>query len=123
MSSYLAVGLFHYYLMTGDTAFLKTMWQPMCGGIAFALSLQTPNGEIYWAISPEENVDKMALLTGSSSIFMSLKCAIHIANVLGHSKPDWQSALLSLGDAIKNKSYLFNIAKSRFSMYWFYPIL
>ncbi len=29
MSSYLAVGLFHYYLMTGDTAFLKTMWQPI----------------------------------------------------------------------------------------------
>ena len=123
MSSYLAVGLFHYFLMTGDTAFLKTMWQPMCGGIAFALSLQTPNGDIYWAISPEENVDKMALLTGASSIFMSLKCALHIASVLGRSMPDWQSALLRLGDAIKNKTYLFNITKSRFSMDWFYPIL
>ncbi len=123
MSSYLAVGLFHYYLMTGDTAFLKTMWQPLCGGIAFALSLQTPNGEIYWAISPEEKVDKMALLTGASSIFMSLKCALYIAKILGRSKPDWQSALLKLGNAIRNKSHLFNITKSRFSMDWFYPIL
>jgi MMP endo-(1,4)-3-O-methyl-alpha-D-mannosidase len=123
MSSYLAVGLLHYYLMTGDSVFLKTMWQTMCDGIAFALSLQTPNGEIYWAISPEDNVDKMALLTGASSIFMSLKCALYIANVLGHSKPQWQSALLKLGDAIKNKPYLFNITKSRFSMDWFYPIL
>ena len=123
MSSYLAVGLLHYYLMTGDSAFLKSMWQPLCGGIAFALSLQTPNGEIYWAISPEEKVDKMALLTGASSIFMSLKCALHIAHILGRSKPDWQSALIKLGDAIKNKTYLFNITKSRFSMDWFYPIL
>jgi hypothetical protein len=123
MSSYLAVGLFHYYLMTGDTAFLKTMWQPLCGGIAFALSLQTPNGEIYWAISPEGNVDKMALLTGASSIFMSLKCALHIAKILGRPRPDWQSALLKLGHAIRNKPYLFNITKSRFSMDWFYPIL
>lgn len=123
MSSYLAVGLFHYYLMTGDADFLETMWQPLCGGIAFALSLQTPNGEIYWAISPEEKIDKMALLTGASSIFMSLKCALHIAKILGRFKPDWQSALLKLGDAIRNKTHLFNITKSRFSMDWFYPIL
>jgi len=123
MSSYLAVGLLHYYFMTGDTSFLKTMWQPLCGGIDFALSLQTSNGEIYWAISPEEKVDKMALLTGSSSIFMSLKCALYIANILEQSRPGWQSALLKLGDAIKNKTHLFNITKSRFSMDWFYPIL
>ena len=123
MSSYLAVGLFHYYLMTGDADFLETMWQPLCGGIAFALSLQTPNGEIYWAISPEEKIDEMALLTGASSIFMSLKCALHIAKILGRFKPDWQSALLKLGDAIRNKTHLFNITKSRFSMDWFYPIL
>jgi len=123
MSSYLAVGLFHYYLMTGDTEFLNAMWQPLCGAIAFTLSLQTPKGEIYWAISPEGNVDKMALLTGASSIFMSLKCALHIAKILGHSRPDWQTALLKLGDAIRTKPYLFNIAKSRFSMDWFYPIL
>jgi hypothetical protein len=123
MSSYLAVGLLHYYFITGDSSFLKTMWQPLCGGISFALSLQTPNGEIFWAISPEKKVDKMALLTGASSIFMSLKCALYIANILGHSKPEWQSALVNLGNAIKNKTYLFNMTKSRFSMDWFYPIL
>jgi len=123
MSSYLAVGLLHYYFLTGDADFLKTMWDSVCGGIDFALSLQTPNGEIYWAISPEERIDKMALLTGCSSIFMSLKCALYIANILGYSRPAWQSALLQLGHAIKNKTYLFNMTKSRFSMDWFYPIL
>lgn len=123
MSSYLAVGLLHYYLITGDTDFLKIMWPTLCGGIEFALSLQTPKGEIYWAISPEGKIDKMALLTGSSSIFMSLKCALYIAKILDHSKPEWQSALIRLGKAIKYKSYLFNMTKSRFSMDWFYPIL
>ncbi len=123
MSSYLAVGLLHYYFITGDADYLKSLWDPLCGGIDFALSLQTPNGEIYWAISPEKRIDKMALLTGCSSIFMSLKCALYIANILGYSRPGWQSALLKLGNAIKNKTYLFNMTKSRFSMDWFYPIL
>ena len=123
MSSYLAVGLLHYYFITGDTDFLESLWDPLCGGIDFALSLQTPNGEIFWAISPEDRIDKMALLTGCSSIFMSLKCALYVANILGHSRPAWQSALLNLGNAIKNKTYLFNMTKSRFSMDWFYPIL
>ena len=123
MSSYLAVGLLQYYLITGDASFLKTMWQTLCGGISFALSLQTPNGEIFWAISPENKIDKMALLTGASSIFMSLKCALYVAHILGHSKPEWQSALINLGNAIKNRTYLFNMTKSRFSMDWFYPIL
>jgi hypothetical protein len=123
MSSYIAVGLFHYYLATGDVEFLKHMWDTMSFGIDFALSLQTTNGEIYWAISPEGKIDKMALLTGSSSIFMSLKCALAIAKQLGYSKPEWESAYIQLGNAIRHKSYLFNMTKSRYSMDWFYPIL
>jgi hypothetical protein len=123
LSSYIAVGLFHYYLATDDVEFLEHMWDTMSFGIDFALSLQTTNGEVYWAISPEGNIDKMALLTGSSSIFMSLKCALAIANRLGYSKPEWQSAYIRLGNAIKHKSYLFNMTKFRYSMDWFYPIL
>ena len=123
MSSYIAVGLFHYYLVTGDTEFIRHMWGAMSSGIDFSLSLQTTNGEIYWAISPEGNIDKMALLTGCSSIFMSLKCALAIASRLGYSKPEWKEAYVQLGHAIKYKSHLFNMTKSRFSMDWFYPIL
>ena len=123
LSSYIAVGLFHYYLITEDTAFLNKMWPSLFRAINFALNLQTPNGEIYWAISPEGNVDRMALLTGSSSIYMSIKCALAISKLLGFCMPAWQIALNKLGDAIKNKPYLFNMTKSRYSMDWFYPIL
>jgi hypothetical protein len=123
MSCYVAVGVFHHYLITGDLSFLNRMWQTVSAAIDFALGLQTADGEIYWAINPEGTVDPMALLTGSSSIYMSLKCALAIAKTLGHKRPGWHLALNRLGDAIRNKPHLFNVTKSRFSMYWFYPIL
>lgn len=123
LSSYIAVGLFHYYLITEDHAFLNEMWPSLQSAINFALSLQTPLGEIFWAISPEGNVDRMALLTGSSSIYMSIKCALAISKILGLCMPVWQIALNKLGEAIKYKPHLFNMTKSRYSMDWFYPIL
>ena len=123
ISSYIAVGVFHHYLITGDLGFLERMWKTVWAAVDFALSLQTTDGEIHWAISPEGKVDPMALLTGSSSIYMSLKCGLAIARILGHQAPAWKSALTRLGDAIQNKPHLFNVTKSRFSMYWFYPIL
>ena len=123
LSCYIAVGVLHYYLITKDTAFLKEMWPTLSKAIEFALSLQTPSGEIYWAISPEGNVDRMALLTGSSSIYMSIKCALAIAKILGFFMPPWEIALNKLAEAIKHKPYLFNMTKSRYSMDWFYPIL
>ena len=123
MSSYIAVGVFHHYLITGDLEFLKHMWPTIKAAINFALRLQTADGEIYWAISPKGKIDPMALLTGSSSIYMSLKCALAIAKILGRQEPLWKSARQRLGDAIRNKPHLFNVTKSRYSMYWFYPIL
>lgn len=123
MSSYIAVGLFHYYLVTGNIDFLKAMWPTMSAGINFALSLQTPRGDIYWAKNPEGVIDPMALLTGSSSIYFSLKCALAIAHVLDIKMSRWQSAMTRLGNAIQEQPHLFNVAKSRFSMDWFYPVL
>ena len=123
MSSYLAVGVFHHYLITADIYFLKQMWKPVSQAINFSLGLQTSSGAIHWAISPEGRVDPMALLTGSSSIYMSLKCALAIAKILGNPVPGWHAALIKLGEAIKHKPHLFNMTKSRYSMYWFYPVL
>ena len=123
LSTYIAVGVYHYYLITGDIGILTDMWPTISAAIDFVLNLQTADGEIYWAISPEGNVDAMALLTGCSSIFMSIKCALAIAGILGHRMPMWREALEKLEDAIKNKPYLFNMTKSRYAMDWFYPIL
>jgi hypothetical protein len=123
MSAYIAVGIYHYYLTSGDLAFVERMWPTVARAIEFAISLQAPGGEIYWAKNTKGQVDRMALLTGSSSVFMSLKCALALARLLGCPKPDWESALKRLGAAITTKPHHFNMTKSRFSMDWFYPIL
>jgi hypothetical protein len=122
-AAYAAVGIYHHYLLTQDRDFLKDMWPMVSRGISFAVALQTPQGEIYWARNRDGVADKMALLTGCSSIYMSLKCALAIAEALGIKKPAWQKAKDLLGDAIGSRPDLFNMIKSRFSMDWYYPIL
>lgn len=123
MAAYIAVGLFHTWLMNKDAVFLEKYWTTMEKGINYAISLQKKSGEIYWARSPEGRVDPMALLTGASSIFMSLKCALAIADILGKRIVSWETAFSSLGNSIKGNRHQYNVSKSRFSMYWFYPVL
>ncbi len=123
MSSYVAVGVYHHFLLTEDRDFLRGMWPCVMGGVDFAVRMQAESGEIFWAKNEEGVVDPMALLTGCSSIFMSLKCALSIAHVLGKRKPSWEKALMKLGHAIRTQPNLFNMIKSRFSMDWYYPIL
>jgi len=121
--TYVAVGIYHYYLITKDADFLERMWEPVRRAMDFAISMQAPSGEIYWAKSPELEVDHMALLTGSSSIYMCLKCALAIAKILNREKPAWEEAKAKLGHALRDGYHLFNITKSRYSMDWFYPVL
>ncbi|MCF6249569.1 MAG: phenyltransferase domain-containing protein, partial [Desulfobacula sp.] len=123
MAAYFAVGLFHAWLINKDIQLLNYMWPAMERAIEYATSLQIKSGEIYWAKSPEGEIDPMSLLTGSSSIFMSLKCAIAISRVLGKQKPEWERSFEMLGRSIRENIHHYNVSKSRFSMYWFYPIL
>ncbi len=123
MAAYISVGLFHTWLINKDIKFLESYWTTMEKGINYAISMQTSTGEIYWAKSPEGKIDKMSLLTGSSSIFMSLKCALAIADILGRQKISWEKAFQKLGISLKDNIHNYNVSKSRFSMYWFYPIL
>jgi hypothetical protein len=123
MTSYVAVGVYHHYLVTGDKAFLEAMWPTVSSAVGFALSLQAPGGAIFWAISPQGNIDPMALLTGSSSIYMSLKCALAIAEQIGYIMPEWVEALTNLRTALRYRPHLFNMTKSRYAMDWFYPVL
>lgn len=122
-SAYVAVGTFHHYLITRDIKFLKDMWHTVSLGINYAINLQAPDGEIYWARNKQGAVDKMALLTGSSSIYMSIKCGLAIAGILGKKRPSWRKSMDALGAAIRTRPDLFNMIKSRYSMDWYYPIL
>ena len=123
MAAYIAVGLFHTWLMNKDFSFLEYYWSTMKKGINYAISLQTKGGEIYWAKSPEGKIDPMSLLAGSSSIFLSLKCGLALASILGKRKVEWEISFDKLGKSIRENIHFYNVSKSRFSMYWFYPIL
>ena len=123
MACYLAVGLLHAYLITRDTATIDRFWPTMERGIEFALDLQTDAGEIYWARSPRGTADPMSLLSGSSSIYMSLKCALTLAQLMRSPRPSWERAWEKLGTSLRDNLHVYNMSKSRFSMYWFYPIL
>ena len=123
LSAYIAVGVFHHYLISSDQSFLKQMWDSVRSAIDFALSLQAPHGEIYWAIGPAGGVDRMALLTGSCSIYMSIRCALAIARILGYRQASWEQGLYRLQHAIIFEPHRFNMTKARYAMDWYYPVL
>jgi hypothetical protein len=122
-AAYIAVGLYHYYLVTADSAYVQHMWSTLDAAMEFALRYQTDEGEIYWALNPQGRVDPMALLSGCSSIYMSLRCALALARVTKRSRPRWRRALSRLETCIRHRPQRFNMTKSRFSMDWFYPVL
>ena len=119
VACYIATGVWHHYLSTGDTAFLREYWPVVERTIDYALEFQTETGEIAWrADDPADG----ALLTGSSSIHHSLRCAIAIADRLGHDRPDWELSVGALAIAIAHRPDRF-LDKSRWAMDWYYPIL
>ncbi|HWM40636.1 MAG TPA: prenyltransferase/squalene oxidase repeat-containing protein, partial [Streptomyces sp.] len=46
--AYVAVGVWHHYLATGDDAFLERLWPVVVGAVEFVLRLQQPGGQIGW---------------------------------------------------------------------------
>jgi hypothetical protein len=125
-SSYPAVGLWYHYLLTGDIGFVAEMWPVIERGICFALELQQPAGQIYWARDAQGVVYPLALMAASSCIFQSLRCGVRIAHLLGLRKPQWVAAGHRLARAISEQPELFhNSVDSQYdyAMSWYYPVL
>ena len=119
VSAYIAVGAWHHHLSTDDTTFLRGIWPAVEEVIDHVLEFQSATGEIAWRA---DDPDDGALLTGSSSIHLSLSCAIAIGERLGHERPDWELSLGALAVAIADRPLVF-MDKSRWAMDWYYPIL
>ncbi|HEV2637889.1 MAG TPA: prenyltransferase/squalene oxidase repeat-containing protein [Actinocrinis sp.] len=116
-SAYVGVGAYHHYLSTGDRDTAEELWPCVERAIAFVLGLQRPDGAIRWNTGTDE-----ALLTGSSSIFHAVRCALALARALGRDNPDWEWAAADLGDAVAAHPERFS-PKDRYSMDWYYPVL
>ena len=100
----------------------RRMWPVVERAIDFVLDLQTPRGEILWARHADGTPWSFALLTGSSSICHSLRCAIAIAELLGHERPDWELSAARLAHVIRDVPEAF-APKHRWAMDWYYPVL
>ncbi|QFR93328.1 prenyltransferase [Streptomyces tsukubensis] len=120
--AYVAVGVWHHYLATGDDTFLDGMWPCVFAAVEFVLALQQPGGEIGWKREADGTAVRDGLLTGSSSIHQALRCALAIAEQREEPQPDWELATGVLGHAIRRHPERF-LDKSRYSMDWYYPVL
>ena len=126
-ASYIAVAVWHFYLLNQEIDFLKSFWRPVKKGILFSLSFQNANGAIAWNLDESSKIDEDYLLTGCSSIAKSIECAIAISQVLGYQdyEEKWKIAHSKLLATLENPEGIFDlkIDRSRFSMDWYYPIL
>ncbi|GIU84823.1 MAG: prenyltransferase [Acidimicrobiales bacterium] len=121
--AYVATGVWHHWLIHRDRGFLETMWPVVRKAIDFVLDLQTPRGEIIWARHADGTPWSFALLTGCSSIFHSLRCAIATAEEVGDERPDWELSAASLWRVIRYQTDEAFAPKRRWAMDWYYPVL
>ena len=120
--AYVAAGVWHHYLLTEDRGFLEATWGMVERAVNFVMDLQTPRGEILWARHADGTPWSFALLTGSSSISHSLRCALAIAATLGRERPDWELSAARLVHTLRNEPDAF-APKHRWAMDWYYPVL
>jgi len=121
-AAYVAVGVWHDFLVRGDLGFTSRMWPVVRDAICWVLDLQAPRGEVLWERDATGKPGAFALLSGCASILHGLRCAIALAELTGEPQPDWEFAAVQLGHVLACHPEAF-ADKSRFSMDWYYPVL
>ena len=125
-TAYIATGLWHYYLIFEDKAFLEKMLPTLSKSVSFVLSMQTEDGDIYWAAEEGKEILDDSLITGSSSIFKSLECASAIYKTFKLPDQNIRSSMEKLKYSLNNNLERYDRnwdSKSRYSMDWYYPIM
>jgi len=122
MSAYLAVGVWHHWLVRRDERFVRQTWPAVRAALDHVVGLQLPFGGISWVRGEDGRRAGGALLAGSSSIHHALRAGVAIAELAGEPQPDWELACGRLGHALREHRDLF-LDKSAFSMDWYYPVL
>ncbi|WP_233517822.1 prenyltransferase [Geodermatophilus marinus] len=121
-AGYLAVGLWHSWLSSGDEQLVTELWPAARRGLDLVTRMQLPSGAVSWALRPDGVPDGTALLTGNASLFQALRCGVALAALTGEAQPDWELAADELGTALRERPEAF-ADRSRYSMDWYYPVL
>ncbi len=126
MSAYLAVGVWHNWLVRRDVDFVRRHWPAVRRGLDYVVSLQLPFGGIAWSREWQDGrpaaVNREALVAGSSSIYQSLRAGVALSELMDEPQPEWELAGGRLGHALREHRGEF-LDKSTFSMDWYYPVL
>jgi hypothetical protein len=126
MSAYLAVGVWHHWLLHRDLGFVERLWNTVRRGLDFVVGMQLPFGGIAWSQEWDEHgpagVNREALLAGSSSIYQALRAGVALADLVDDPQPEWELAGGRLGHALREHRDLF-LDKATFAMDWYYPVL
>ena len=126
MTAYLAVGVWHHWLVRRDAAFVGSAWPAVRRALDWVVAHQLPFGGIAWSQEYVDGrpgrVNEEALLAGSSSIYQALRAGVALADLMDEPQPEWELAGGRLGHALREHRDLF-LDKSEFSMDWYYPVL
>jgi hypothetical protein len=120
--AYVATGLWHHWLITGDVGFVEHLWPTVRRAIDWVLTMQTERGEIVWAREVDERPWTYALLTGSSSVWHALGCALKLSELVGVDQPRWALAHDALERVLRTAPEAF-APKEQWAMDWYYPVL
>ncbi|QYC44698.1 hypothetical protein Nocox_35695 [Nonomuraea coxensis DSM 45129] len=121
-AAYVAVGVWHHHLVTGDRGFTEESWPMVKAALDYVSGLQTERGEIVWERDARGRPSSYALLTGCSSIHQGLRCGVLLGDLLDDPQPHWELAADRLAHVLGAHPEAF-ADKSRFSMDWYYPVL
>jgi hypothetical protein len=122
MCAYLAVGIWHHWLVRRDEGVVRRSWDAVRRGLDLVVSLQLPFGGVAWSQEAGGRVNAEALLAGSSSVFQALRAGLALAALVDEPQPEWELALGRLGHALREHRDQF-MDKSTYSMDWYYPVL
>lgn len=121
-TAYVASGVWHHYLVTGDTDFTAEMWPTVRAAISCVLGIRGPRGEVRWIRDEMGRTWDRALVTANASIALSLRSAAALARRLGESGDGWEDAAGEVEEAVRTGGGEFE-ERPRHSMDWFYPVL
>jgi len=121
--AYIATGVWHHWLLTGNRGFLETMYPVVERAIDWVFDLQTDRGEILWARHSDGSPWSFALLTGSSSMYHSTRAALAASREVGVDRSDWAERIARLGAVVRDQPDGAFAPKHRWAMDWYYPVL
>src|SRR5690606_6637324 len=94
MSAYLAVGVWHHWLVRRDLAFVQRYWPVVRRALDWVVSLQLPFGGIAWSQEWTDGapgrVNADALVTASSSVHHALRAGVALAGLVADPQPTWE---------------------------------